>query len=292
MNADKPKSFTVAVIRNAVIRVNKSTFLSSAPPNEERAELCILCKFLVQGIRAHEIFRDIPTFDPSGVDKIKELYDGLKYSVFNDEDGVFTEKSIKHGDTSYDIPINFLTKTAQQGITDDMKISIKNLVTGLALLFSNKYSNPGVNKGDTEITFKTRPMAGSSLFSRDIKTFSFISNTLSKNKMIQLIQTKMKENTEVNDWYTKWVSMYNVLFPDPDGYGCPIAINGTTSHFKGDTIVGKVLQTGGKLRARTRRAMRAMCAMRGSTKCKQHKQHKQRKTQHKQRKQRKATRRK
>ena len=64
MNADKPKSFTVAVIRNAVIRVNKSTFLSSAPPNEERAELCILCKFLVQGIRARNfppVCRTLPT---------------------------------------------------------------------------------------------------------------------------------------------------------------------------------------------------------------------------------------
>ena len=298
MNAVKPKDeFTVADIRNAVLLVNHPTFLSSTPTNEELAALCILCKFLVQGIRAHEIFSG----NTDGMDKIKKFYDGLKYSVFN-ENGVFTKKSIKHGDTSYDIPTNFLTKKAKGEITPYMKKSIKELVYGLALLFSNKYISTGFNKGatgDKPIEFQTRPTFGwNSMFDRNTQTFNFKKNApIEKNIMLGKIKTKMDDDNVVRIWYTNWVKMYNLFFP---GEGCGIHIDyDTAPPIKTDNIVGKFSnsQSGGKSRARTKRAMR------GSTKCKtlrkqrkQHKQHKatrcnrkQRKTQHKQRKQRNAT---
>jgi hypothetical protein len=283
MNAVKPKSeFTVADIRNTVLLVNSPTFLSSTPTNEELAALCILCKFLVQGIRAYGIFSG----NTDGMDKIKEFYDGLKYSVFN-KNGVFTEISIEHGGTSYDIPAEFLTETAKKEITDDMKKSIKELVYGLALLFSNTYTHE-TSIRNKSISFKKRPWLGYDRFNRKNNTFTFTVRDISQNNtMIQKIQTKMDNNNTVYAWYRNWVKMYHLFFLE---YRCPIAITANIdippTPINNGTIVGKVLQTGGKSRARTKRAKHAMHAIHGSTKCKtqrtqrkQHKQHKYRKTQ-------------
>ena len=87
----KKTPFTVGDIKpiitlaNCNVLVTTCNPLSSAPLTiDNLAEICILCKFLIQGIRAHGMFKDLSIFNFSYKKQLGELidlYEGLK----NDE---------------------------------------------------------------------------------------------------------------------------------------------------------------------------------------------------------------
>ena len=291
----KKTPFTVGDIKpiitlaNCNVLVTTCNPLSSAPLTiDNLAEICILCKFLIQGIRAHGIFKDLSIFNFSYKKQLGELidlYEGLKNSVFNDEKGIFNKSCIEHDKTSYDIPPNFLSQKVSRkpnylngSVTVSMRSDIRYLITGMYRIFASTESKI------TSISFTTN------FETRREYNFTGDAFKMARATLSELI-TKKCQNENVKNWYIQWSLIFQQLFGEMPFFVTDnaykslgddpfVSISSKKPTYQENTIVGQITQAGGKSRrTRTKRATH------GSTKRKQHKKHKA--TQRKQRKQRK-----
>jgi hypothetical protein len=305
---EEPKKtpFTVGDIKPIIDLVNCNVLVTECNPFSSKvltidnlAEICILCKFLIQGIRAHGIFKDLSKVGAkitsffSGDDSIKkigelkDLYDGLKHSVFNDEKGTFNKSCIENDDTNYNIPPNFLSQKVSRkpnylngSVTVSMRSDIQYLITGMYRIFASTESKI------TSISFTTN------FETRRGYNFTGDAFKMARTTLSELI-TKKCQNENVKNWYIQWSLIFQQLFGEMPffvtdntykslGKDPFMSISSKTPAYQENTIVGQITQAGGKSRrSRTKRAAR------GSTK---RKQRTHRKKHNKHRKQCKATR--
>jgi hypothetical protein len=328
MNADKQieqnpailtkPSFTVSDVKQLIAKLGKNnTFTTMVLDMNTLATACILCKFMVQGIRAHGIFKDlskIPFFngytERNQLGKLITLYDSVKYRVFNNDnccDGVFTPSCIKHVDTTFDIPFNFLSSNVPKGyekqtgpvisgpnynatLSGSVKISMRrnilNLLRTMYFIFTSSNNNgifTTATSKNNEIEYLTDPKKRVAE-STEIYNFTADASKTARTTLSKLITEKCQKDENVKYWYIQWSLIFKQLFGEMPFFPMELKNDETIPL---TTEVGRVddtvPQAGGKSRrARTKRAAR------GSTKRKQRKhrkatQRKQRK-QHKQRK--------